>query len=267
MNKVASMVTIAVSTATFMLYAAQAASAAAPANDTSATATVISSLPYSDTVDTAQATTDAEDAALNSNCGAPATEASVWYKYTSATDDAVIVDVSQSSYSAGVIVASGSPGSLSLVDCGPGAVIDSIGADQTLYFMAFDDTPGNGVGGTLNISVISAPPPPTLSATIDPVGHFNAHTGAATITGTVTCSGGDFVDIETDLTQRVGRVYIKGSGFAELPCDGTYRWSIDVYGDNGRFAGGKTATAGFSFGCGPVFCSEYDTTQTVQLKK
>jgi hypothetical protein len=267
MGRLTSAITVAISTAGLMLYAAQAASAAVPANDTSATATVVSSLPFSDTLDTTQATTDAEDASLNSNCGAPATEASVWYAYTSATDDTLIVDVSQSSYSAGVIVATGSPGSLSLVDCGPGTVIDGINAGQTLYFMAFDDTVGNGVGGTLQISIASAPPPPSLSATIDPVGHFNARTGVATISGTVTCSGGDFVDLEVDLRQKVGRVYITGAGFTELSCDGTSAWSVDVQGQNGTFAGGKVAAVALSFSCNVVSCNDSSTQQTVLLKK
>jgi hypothetical protein len=178
----------------------------------------------------------------------------------------VVIDVSQSSYSAGVIVATGTPGSLLLDACGPGAVAENVTAGETVYIMAFDDTPGSGNGGTLQISVDNAPPPPDLSVTVDPVGSFNSHTGVATISGSVTCTGGDFVDLQTGLRQNVGRVAITGSGFTELPCDGTYRWSTDVLGDNGRFAGGKVATVQFSFACGVVFCSQGFSTQTVTLK-
>jgi hypothetical protein len=191
----------------------------------------------------------------------------VWYSYTPAVDGAVIVDVSQSSYSAGVIVATGTPGSLSEVDCGPGAVIESVTGGETLYFMAFDDTVGSGNGGTLQLSVTDAPPPPDLSVTVNPTGRFNSHTGIATISGTVTCTGGDFVDLETDLRQKVGRVAVTGSGFTELPCDGTYPWSIDVQGDNGRFGGGKVGTVTVSFACGVAFCSDSFAQQSVALKK
>ncbi|MDQ1740235.1 MAG: hypothetical protein QOE53_1887, partial [Pseudonocardiales bacterium] len=218
------------------------------------------------TLDTTQATTDAGDASLNADCGAPATEASVWYSYTASADGAVVIDVSQSSYSAGVIVATGTPGSLFIDACGPGAVAETVTAGETVYIMAFDDTPGSGNGGTLQISVDNAPPPPDLSVTVDPVGSFNSHTGVATISGSVTCTGGDFVILETDLRQKVGRVAITGFGTAELPCDGTYRWSIGVLGDNGRFGGGKVATVEFSFACGAVFCSQGFSTQTVALK-
>jgi hypothetical protein len=261
-----SIAAVAAVTAAGLLYSGSTAWAAVPTNDTIAGATPISALPFTATLDTTQATTDAGDASLNANCGAPATEASVWYTYTASADGAVVIDVSQSSYSAGVIVAIGTPGSLSIDACGPGAVAEAVTAGETLYIMAFDDTPGSGNGGTLHISVDNAPPPPDLSVTVDPVGSFNSHTGVATIKGSVTCTGGDFVFLESDLRQNVGRVTITGSGFAELPCDGTYRWSIDVFGDNGRFGGGKVATVDFSFACGAVFCSEGFTTQTVSLK-
>jgi hypothetical protein len=72
--------------------------------------------------------------------------------------------------------------------------------------------------------------------------------------------------LETDLRQKLGRVAITGFGIAELPCDGTYRWSIDVLGDNGRLPGGKVATVDVSFPCGAVFCSTGFTMQTVALK-
>src|SRR5690348_429183 len=76
---------------------------AAVANDKAAHATAIGSLPFSATEITTSATTDATDAALNAGCGAPATNASVWFVYTPPTDGAVIIDVSNSSYSAGII--------------------------------------------------------------------------------------------------------------------------------------------------------------------
>src|SRR5438128_582141 len=76
------------------------AMAAPPSNDTITGATAITSLPFEETLDTTEATTDADDAALNANCGAPATDASVWYSLAVATDTGVAVDVSGSNYSA-----------------------------------------------------------------------------------------------------------------------------------------------------------------------
>ena len=134
------------------------AAAAPPANDTFAGAVTISALPFSASLDTSEATTDANDAEANTNCGAPATEASVWYALTPSTAETVEVDVSASNYSAGVIVVTGSPGSFSLVTCGPGAVAFSAASGVTYYLLAFDDTPGAPNGGTLQIVVSEAQP-------------------------------------------------------------------------------------------------------------
>ena len=71
-------------------------------------------------------------------CGAPATDASVWYTLTGA-DNGVVVDVSSSDYSAGVIVATGSPGSFELETCGPGAVAFFASSGTTYSILAFDD--------------------------------------------------------------------------------------------------------------------------------
>ncbi len=99
---------------------APAALAASPTNDTFAGATLVA-IGFSAVLDTTGATTDADDAQLNASCGAPATDASVWYALAG-SDTTVVVDVSQSSYSAGVLVGVGSQGSLQTVACGPGTV-------------------------------------------------------------------------------------------------------------------------------------------------
>jgi hypothetical protein len=99
---------------------APAALAAAPSNDAFGGATLVT-LGFSEALDTTEATTDADDAQLNASCGAPATDASVWYAIEG-SDTGVVVDVSQSDYSAGVIVGVGTQGNLDTVDCAPGTV-------------------------------------------------------------------------------------------------------------------------------------------------
>ena len=98
-------------------FGVQPAFAAAPPNDTIEGATA-ASLGFSEVIDTTEATTDADDAQLNETCGAPATDASVWYTITLAADSGVVVDVSASDYPAGVLVGVGSPGALETVACG-----------------------------------------------------------------------------------------------------------------------------------------------------
>ena len=128
------------------------ATAAPPANDTFAGAVTIPSLPLSQTVNTTEATTDALDAEVNANCGAPATDASVWYAFTPTANMDVFVGWS-GAILARVLVATGAPGSFSLVTCGHGAIF-AAAAGTTYYLLVVDDQlDGGRNGGSLEISV------------------------------------------------------------------------------------------------------------------
>jgi hypothetical protein len=247
----------------------QPAFAAAPGNDTIGGATT-ASLGFSQVLNTTEATTDADDVQLNSTCGAPATDASVWYTISVATDGGVVVDVAPSDYSAGVLVGEGTPGALSTVACGPGTVGFFAVAGTTYYVLAVDDQQdGSGNGGTLRISFNPAPPPPTLDVTVAPRGSVNTKTGVATIHGTYTCTDASFIDIFGYVTQPVGRLFTITGGFDVFDvdtCDGSsHQWSANVVPNSGKFAGGKAITVAFSFACGTFECADGFTQQTVRL--
>lgn len=248
--------------------AALPAVAAAPGNDLSSGATEVT-VGFSQVLDTTEATTDGDDTQLNTNCGAPATEASVWYTIVG-TGGGVIIDVSQSDYSAGVAIGVGTPGALELVNCGPGTVGLFGEPGVTYYVLAFDDQlDGTGIGGNLSISFNEAPPPPTVDITVNKYGTVNARTGVATISGTYTCTNGDFIDVFGSARQAVGRFFINGYfGFFDSgTCDGlTHPWTAQVFGDNGKFAGGKAMTVTFGFSCGVFECAEGYSEQVVQLR-
>lgn len=256
-----------VSTVVVALLLVAPAAAAPPANDMFAGAVTISALPFSATLDTTEATTDANDANANANCGAPATEASVWYAFTPSTAETVEVDVSASNYSAGVIVVTGSPGSFSLVTCGPGAVAFSATAGVTYYLLAFDDTPGAPNGGTLQIDVSEAQPT-EAAVTVDPTAVVKTRTGVITASGTFTCANADFAFVDVTVSQHVGRFTI--TGFGEVvadPCDGqAHPWTLDVTGSNGKFAGGKATVDAFMFACGFFECVTDEAVQEVRLR-
>lgn len=256
----------------FVCASAGATTTVAPSNDTFGGATAIAALPFSQTLDTTEATTDADDAETNLSCGAPATEASVWYAFTPASSQFVLVDVFGSNYSAGVIVVTGAPGSFGLQTCGPRRVAFGATSGQTYYILAFDDTPGGVNGGTLQISVTQAPPPPELHVTVNPVGRFDARTGVATVSGTYTCTGAVVSPVFTDafMTQDVGRFRISGFGFASIPsaCDGTSQpWSVTVTANNGKFSGGRATVSVNIFACGPLRCGSDTATQTIRLRR
>lgn len=244
-----------------------------PSNDTIAGATVITGLPFADTVDTTDATTDANELAVAQPCidiGAPAIEKAVWYTGTSTTSETVVIDVTGSDYSAGIAVYNGPPSASTFVTCAPGIIIGPASPGTTFYIMVFGDEPGSA-GGQLNISIEVAPPPPTVSVWIDSIGRVDPKTGTARLTGTLTCEGdAEFVELFGELRQRAGRVII--SGFVEFSedgsvCDGTpIPLTLDVVGSNGRFAGGKAHLEAFAFVCGPFDCTEMPIEQDIRLR-
>ena len=245
---------------------ATAAQAAPATNDTVATATVVSTLPTTITEDTTSATTDATDAALNDQCGAPATNASVWFTYTATADGGVIADMSGSDYSGGFMVTEGNPSGGNLVACGPTTVGFATTAGQQYYIVAFSDTATQG--GSLQVLFDKAPPAPEVSLTVNPRGTAYKD-GSAKLSGTYSCTNADdfFSDIEGTLTQRVGRLKINGDFFINpLQCDGlTHPWEALVTSTNGLFRGGKGASVTFVFACGLFDCSVGYAEQTVQL--
>ena len=253
------------------MLAASPALAAAPSNDTFAGAATIGAVPFNTSLDTTEATTDADDVSANTNCGAPATDASVWYSFTPSVDAGIAVDVSTSTYSAGVIVVTGTPGSFELQSCGPGTIAFFATAGTTYYLLVFDDQlDGSGTGGVLNLTVAEIPPPPSIDVTVNPRATFNPHTGEATVSGTVLCSGeAEFSFLDLELSQKVGRVAtIRGFASVEVTCDAVaHAWSVTVSPESGEFRGGKAASVTFAVACGVFECSVDFEERNVQLSR
>ena len=250
--------------------ATPALAAPGPSNDTIAGATTITALPFSDTVDTTKATMDADEEAAGQPCrdfGAPDIEKSVWYKYVASADITLAVNTSASSYTTGIAAYVGAPAATTFVSCAPGQLVTSVASGQTIYWMIFGDQPGSP-GGTLRITVDEAPPPPQVSLTVDPLGTFDATSGSATISGTVTCTGAaDFGQLSGNVTQTVGRFTINGFFFAPFSCDGTTQtWTATTTFSSGKFAGGPTTVQAFAFACNVSGCGQADVTQRVRLR-
>jgi hypothetical protein len=250
-----------------LILQAEAAAAAPPSNDTFGGATPVT-LGFSEELDTSEATTDADDAQLNTPSCTPATDASVWYAFTSPVDAQVSVFISGSSYDAEVLVGVGTQGNLEGVACGHGVTFLADGG-VTYYVLAVDDqTDGGGNGGILRIAFVGAPTP-TADVTVDPVGRFDSPTGVATITGTYMCTAADSVLVSGFLQQNRGRFTVVGSfNFVdEGTCDGTTRrWSFEVVPENGTFTGGKASAIVFVNVCGPFQCFSDLDERTVQLR-
>jgi Family of unknown function (DUF6299) len=253
--------------------AGTAAASAPPSNDTITGATVVPSLPFSNTVDTTGATTGPADAQLNAsnpNCTnpfSPTLNKTVWYKFTPGTNGALGVDARASNYQVGVIIATGTPGALTALTCGLGTAATST-VSGTTYWINASDLFAN-TGGTLHIKFLVPPPPPTLTVTA--TGGTVDRSGVATITFAYTCTHATTGDGFISLTQTVGRFSISGFGFFNdvATCDGTqHTWSTTVVATNGTFSGGKAALIADIEVCGPFQCtSAPELTPTIQLRR
>jgi len=245
--------------------------AAQVANDTVAGAIAVS-VGTTVTQDTTEATTDGEEGLNDQFCGAPAMDAGVWFEITEPSDVTVSFNTEESDYGTGILVFEGDPSDGLALACGPRQVIVSLTGGVRYTLVVFGDGTTAATSGTMILHVEEAIPPPEISVTIDPTGLVNK-SGQALISGTVTCTStdgsGTVFEVFGDMTQRVGRVLIRGffDTFTDIPCDGsTHSWEAIVVADNGLFAGGKAAAVAIAFGCTDV-CTEGFAEATVKLRK
>ncbi len=235
---------------------ATAALAAPPANDTPDGAVA---LILGDTVrqDTSQATTDARDAKLNQACGAPHTNASVWYTYTPKRDGAFVLDMSKSDYAGGFLAFKGAPSVKTLLTCGPTTIGIKGRAGTTYTFMVISDTKVNG--GNLVLKLTAAPPTPKVIVSLNQNGLAYGD-GTARLSGTFTCMNADFIDLEGQLQQIWRRVKITGyfgKFYSGEVCNGrAHYWKALVTSDNGLFAAGDATANMYADVCGPFTCRE-----------
>ncbi|MET1009151.1 MAG: hypothetical protein ABWY96_03720 [Gaiellaceae bacterium] len=97
-----------------------------PANDAIAAATVVGSLPFSEAINTLEATTAPDDPQCGSN------EASVWYAFTPATTAWATADTFGSDYDTTLAAYTGAPGSLNEIACSD----DAVGSQSRVSFLA-----------------------------------------------------------------------------------------------------------------------------------
>jgi hypothetical protein len=217
------------------------------ANDDFANAIQFGGLPFSDSRDTATATTAPDDP---NYCGAQGT--TVWYAFTPTSDTRIEATTDGSSYYAPVAVFMGSRGALTGVACGyPRVRFDAV-AGETYYFMVMGYSRGN-----LRFSVDVAPPPLSIDLSIDPAGSVVPTTGEATVRGTVTCNRPTLVSVGGTVQQKIGQGLVNGWLWTYVYCDGTTPapWSSTVYNQPGApIGGGRAATL---FTGGPAEVSMY----------
>jgi hypothetical protein len=219
------------------------AALAQPANDEFGNAVVIPSVPFAPpALDTTEATTAADDPFCAGNGH------TVWYSFTPSLDQRVEINTFGSNYDTTMSVYTGSQANLDQIACNDdtGSLQSRVRFDATAgttYFVmagSFFDSPG----GSLVLSVVTAPPPLQLEVSIDRFGSVDRRTGVAIVRGVVTCSRSAPVEVFGSILQTFNRIKVEGQVFAFVEnCDGRTPWvSEPIASFNGvKYGGGRAA--------------------------
>lgn len=208
---------------------------AVPTNDDFDNATVITTLPFTDNVNTSEATVASDDPLNDETCGFGSIGGhTVWYQFTPTEDMRINLNTSGSDYDPNVFVYTGTRGSLARVTCNflpTSATFDAV-AGETYYFLVGPS--GGEAGRNLVLEVVRGL---EVGVTIDPIGRVRPSTGVVVISGTVTCSRPAFFELGAAVQQRqafAGQGALSAAG----NCDGVTRWQGEVVAEEGRFVGG-----------------------------
>jgi hypothetical protein len=206
-----------------------------PSNDDFDNATVISSLPFSDTVNNEEATSAADDPSCFGE------GQTVWYRFTPDEDVTINANTIGSEVDTSLSVHTGSRGSLNTLQCSSGSLTFEATAGETYFFMigSLDNFVGEIV---FNVDVSDIP---DIEVSVNPTGKVSPRTGEVTVSGTVTCSDAATVDLFGDVQQRRGQLTIQQSFFVlSLSCAGgeePTQWSATFTGENGKFVAGRAS--------------------------
>jgi hypothetical protein len=241
---------VVVSVAGLLLALLNASAAfAQPANDDFDNATVISALPFTDTISTVDATTAGDDPFCNGN------EHTVWYAFTPTQDTRVRADTAGSDYATSLGVYTGSRGALNQVACAssPAEVTFDASANTTYFFMVA--SAAGGPGGTLVFHVSEGPP--TLTVSLAGTGRLVAKGAAVDVDVVHRCSPGLDGGMLVNLTQRVGGGRLAtGSGLlSDFVCDNAeHIATVRVIAETVAFKKGDAVGEGTFEGCSPGGC-------------
>ena len=129
------------------------ASAVPPSNDDFDAATLVDTLPFTDTVDVAEATRAGDDPSC-----AGSDDHTVWYVFTATSDATLVANTAGSDFDNTLSAWRGARGSLEELACSFERIQLTVLAGQTVHFMAAGFA--GELGGTLALNIDLLPPPP-----------------------------------------------------------------------------------------------------------
>lgn len=251
-----------------LLVPAQAAFAVPPPNDLQSAATKITAIPFTETIDTTEATTDGRRL-----CRRSFRTASVFYRYRPTSDVYVQFDTFGSDYATTLAVYTRKAGEVKLVrgGCERSTVADWAAVRLPAragvkYFFMVGSRHGTGGQLTVNLGEVNEDPLEFSVEVTDP-GTVDPATGMATVSGTATCNRASEVGFEGILRQLIDGMWVaRGYLWAFIPCLPTApgAWSVEVDTDTAvAFAPGSALFRTFYvYGWDGWDFSEQDGTDT-----
>lgn len=204
---------------------ASPALAAPPSNDDISGATPFTGIPFTDSVDTTEATYAATDTA----CGL----ATVWYEFTPTDSGVVEFNTVGSNYDTTLALHTGDPSAPTLLQCNDDSIyglqsqiIAEVTAGVTYYISAGtccgSAEPGFvGPGGNLVFNAQVPPPPVTeVALTVDRRATVTRQ-GLVTVSGTVTCDQPATGYVNLSLEQIYNRMIARGDAYVPVECGPT----------------------------------------------
>jgi hypothetical protein len=238
--------------------------AAPPANDAVAAATVAGALPFSDTVDTSEATAAAGDL----DCSGLEDTHTVWYAITAQADGVLgLRTIPWFPEHVHTAVATGSPGSLRFLQCSSSDTQTLNAAAGTTYFVQLSSA-GEDPGGLITFSVERVRPV-SVFLSLRETGRVDQST--VTVGGALRCSRrlppGSEVAVQGTLSQGSTSGLLVPFHSA-VGCRRTpLRWRTTVQVPAGGFAPGKATLTATAFACDEFTCAPSDTdTRRIRLR-
>lgn len=206
------------------------AQAAPPTNDDIDGATVISTSPFVDQVDTTEATAEPDDA--NLNCWE--TLNSVWYSFTPTADVNVRVGTFGSDYDTTLCVYMGTPGPTTQITRnddtgGAQSQVDFEAIEGSTYFILAGAYSGGGGNLALRVAALH------IDVDVDHPVSLDPQTGLATLSGTVSCDPPMYIEVNGALEQKSA---IGSFSTAVTWCEGELDWADTVQPQDDAFKSG-----------------------------
>jgi hypothetical protein len=237
----------------------------APTNDSITSPTVVSGLPFIETLDTSGATSESSDPAACSYPDGGADAATVWYSWTAAESGPIGAATWGSNYDTTVYVGtSDGNGGIDVLACNDdtrslqAAIRFDAVAGETYLIAVGASVFGDGIGGELLFALDVGPVPATAHVELDPAGDFVM--GGVFFDGTVSCGSDAGLShlLIVELVQRSGnRQTAAGTAFLDIEgCPGEdIPFEIEVPEDIGHFHPGAAKAQVLWFACNDFECA------------